>query len=165
MATDLDLLAWTRWRYRRDDADKDWDWEQIYTACQASAGRLECYSARVEHELQGLMVLDLRGKRFNRKRWLVLDYLATSPTNRRLDSGLKHIGTALVAMAAQRSLECGFAGRLWLESLAGAQSFYANLGMDRSERRSRDGYSTFTLESEMATELLEQIKTQGIIAP
>lgn len=113
--------------------------------------------------MHGLMVLDLKGRRFGSHHWLVVDYLATNPGNRAANRGLKHLGAALMAVAIARSMERGLAGRLWLESLEGAQRFYDNLGMDKSSRRSEEGHRIYTLETESAAELLEEIKRQRII--
>jgi hypothetical protein len=50
-----------------------------------------------------------------------------------------------------------------LESLAAAAGFYENLGMERQHFRSVDGHLVYTLQSERAEQLLEEIKKEGII--
>ena len=73
LVEELDLLAWTRWRYGSHDEDKTWDWWGIFTECRVSSGRHECYAALAGGELQALMVLDLTGRRSGRQRWVVID--------------------------------------------------------------------------------------------
>ena len=162
-ADERDLLAWTRWQYRRSDKDRTWDWWGIYLECKLSAGRYECFAARVGPELHGLMVLDLKGRRVGGLPALIVDYLATNPVNRTASHGLKQVGTALMAVAASRSTELGMAGGIWLECLEGAQMFYENLGMVGHFRRSEEGRVIYTLDAKGVKELLEQIKEKRIL--
>ena len=165
LAEELDLLAWTRWRYDRHDEDKTWDWWGILTECRASSGRYECYAALAGGELQALMVLDLTGRRSGKRRWVVVDYLSTNPANRVLTGGLKHVGTAMIAVAIRRSLERGDGGRIWLDSLPGAAGFYQSLGMVRRSRRSAEGNHVYTLDPSGAKQLLDEIRERGIVNP
>src|SRR5438067_13713931 len=89
-----DFLAWTRWRYRPHDPDRDWDWWSIHLECSLSPDRYECYAALASNELQGLMLLDLNGQRVGSGRGITIDYLSTNPANRTHIHGLKHIGIA-----------------------------------------------------------------------
>jgi hypothetical protein len=159
------MLAWTRWPYRGEDEDRDWDWWRIYLECLQSRGRYECFAATARDELQGLMVLDLQGRRVSKLRCLAVDYLATNPANRLAHRGLKHVGSALMALAVMQSRKRGMAGRVWLESLTGAESFYEGLGMNRLARRSREGNVVYVLDETAANELVEVIRRKGIIGP
>ena len=163
IATEQDLLSWTGWRYRSSDEDRTWDWWGIYLECRASQGRYECYAALAENELQGLMVLDLKGRKTRVRKAITVDYLSTNPGNRKLTQGLKHVGVALMAAAVARSLECGARGTIWLESLPGAAGFYENLGMTKQSWKSAAGNLVFVLEPATAQQLLEEVKEQGII--
>lgn len=111
------------------------------------------------------MVLDLRGGTTNDSTAVVVDYLATNPANRAATCGLKYIGIALLAVAIERSIEIGASGRIRLESLAGAASFYESLGMNRQPRRSAEGNWVYVLKPTVAKQLLERIKENRIVEP
>jgi len=162
---DRDMLAWTSWRYREQDEDRNWDWRKILQECRASGKLRECYSATVQLELHGLMSLDLKGQHVGKARGVVVEYLTTNPDNRNPRHGLKHVGVALLAVAIRRSLACGMSGRLWLESLHGATDFYARLGMARADRLSADHLAIYTLDSDGAQEFLEKVTSSEIIQP
>jgi hypothetical protein len=164
-ADERDLLGWTRWRYRPDDEDRGWDWWEIFRDCRQSGGRYECYAAVVGPDVQALMMLDVAGRPPGGRRSLVIEYLATSPLNRHLDRGLKHVGIALVGMAVRRSLERKLKGRLWLESLPGAAAFYESLGFRRLPAVSAAGYVVYVLTAARAKALLKTISNRGILAP
>jgi hypothetical protein len=134
--TKKDLRAWTQWRYRFEDEDRTWDWWGIFLLSQSSANRYECYSLIAGDTLEGLMVLDLKLRKIASGQAVIVDYLATNPKNRAKDRGLKHIGVALLFAAIQRGIECGTQGAIWLESLPGAEFFYANLGMTPQSAKS-----------------------------
>jgi hypothetical protein len=112
-----------------------------------------------------LMVLDLNGRRLKSGRALIVDYLATNPLNRSLGRGLKHVGTAMLAVAVQRSAECGMEGCIWLECLEGAQPFYENLGMRRHLRRSTAGHLVYSMNAAVAKQLLNEILQRGVVEP
>jgi hypothetical protein len=164
-AVDQHLLRWTGWRYESRDDDRGWDWWGIYRECRSSAGRYECFAVEAAHDLQGLMVLDLRGRRTSDGRPIIVDYLATNPANRAATRGLKYVGIALIAVAIRRSFETGRDGRIWLESLPRAAGFYESLGMNRQPRRSADGNLVYSLEPAVAQQLLEKIKQSRIVEP
>jgi hypothetical protein len=161
-ATENDLLAWTRWRYRSDDEDIHWDWWSIFQECNADPGRYECYSAVALTGLQGLMVLDLKRRR-SLHRPITVDYLATNPGNRQRDSALKYVGLALIGVAILRSREVGAGGSLWLEALPGAAGFYKNLGMQKSSRKSPEGNLIYSFNPSGAEHLLDEIGQRGIL--
>ncbi len=162
-ATEQDLLAWTGWRYSAEDEDKDWDWWSIYLESRLSEGRYECFAAFSASGVQGLMLLDLSASEGKRRRAVVIDYLSTNPANRSSRSGLKHVGIALLAVSILRSVELGRGGRIWLESLPGAEGFYQSLGMRKQPRRSAEGNSIYVLEPQAAKELLEEIRKEKIV--
>jgi len=102
------------------------------------------------------MTLDLRGRKIDQARGLVVDYLATNPHDRVAGQGFKYIGVCLMAVAVARSLELAMEGRLYLESLPDPKTlkFYENLGMTRRLRKSSEGYDVFVFETERAMEFL-----------
>jgi hypothetical protein len=163
IAVEEHLLLWTSWRYRSGDEDRAWDWWSIFQGCRLSGGRFECYAALALGNLQGLMALDLSGKRTRMGKCIVVDYLATNPANRTVERGLKYVGVGLIAVALMRSIECGAGGRIWLESLPRAASFYESLGLAQQPRRSAEGNLVYTLEAATAEQLLDEIKRQGIL--
>jgi len=163
IAVEEHLLLWTSWRYRPRDEDRAWDWWSIFQECRLSEGRFECYAALADGDLQGLMVLDLRGKRTGTGKGIIVDYLATNPANRTAGQGLKCVGIGLIAVALMRSIEGGAAGRIWLESLPGAAGFYESLGFEKQPRRSAEGNMVYTLEPAAAEQLLAEIEAQGIV--
>jgi len=164
-ADERDLLGWTRWRYRPADEDRGWDWWDIFQDCRRSGGRYECYAAVVGPDVQALMTLDAAGHPPGGRRSLVIDYLATSPLNRHLDRGLKHVGIALVGVAVRRSLERKLEGRVWLESLPGAAAFYESLGFRRQPAVSAAGHVVYVLTAARAKALLKIISNREILAP
>jgi hypothetical protein len=108
------------------------------------------------------MVLDMKLRKFASGRAVLVDYLATNPTNR-ANCGLKYVGLALLSAAIQRSMESGRQGAIWLESLPGAEPFYLNLGMTRQLAKSNEGNVIYILDATRAKQLLEEIKLRGII--
>jgi hypothetical protein len=162
-AFEQDLLLWMRWRYRPNDLDRTWDWWGIYLDTLVSDGRHECYAALAGAELHGLMQISLNERELGTDRGIVVDYLSTNPINRTEVRGLKYVGLVLIATAVIRSFEHGLGGRIWLESLPAAARFYENLGMEKQPFRSVDGHLVYTLQSEPAEQLLEEIKKKGII--
>ena len=157
------LLAWVRWRHRLEDEDRAWDWSSIYAESSESDGGHECYAAWADDELQGLMALHLRHPNAQEGRFIMVDYLSTNPANRSPQGGLKYVGTALMALAIIRSEELGFDGRICLEALPGAETFYQGLGMIKQPEKSPDGNAVYLLEREPAKELLEEIQKKGIL--
>jgi hypothetical protein len=151
-----DVLLQGQWAYSDDAQDRGWNWADIWLAGQTMPRHFECYSARIGREVHGLMSLDLRGRTIRGNRALVVEYLATNPSDRQREQGFKYIGVCLMAVAVTRSLELGMAGRLWLESLPDPRTlqFYQTLGMRKLRRRSADGYDVFVFAAGPAVEFL-----------
>ena len=154
----LDVLQWYSWLYSTDAQDREWDWMAIFTESIQYPRRFECYSLIVGGALHCLMRLDLRGKQLRRVRWLIIEYLAANPVDRNKTGGMKYLGEAMVAVATERSLEHNLQGRLWLESLPGAQGFYKNLGFETVGRQTKEGYYRYVLDSDTALQLLTAVK-------
>jgi hypothetical protein len=159
-----DVLSWADWEYSPDDEDREWNWIGLYTESLQSPGRFECYSTFALRDSQGLMRLDLGSPDDPPSPSVVVDYLATNPANRSRGSGLKYIGVTLIAVAVMRSRALGRRGRIALESLPGAETFYSSLGMRKLHRKSEDGYSIFTLSESRSLQLLDEIRKKGIVS-
>lgn len=157
-----DLAQWSRWAYTKDDQDKGWEWDKILK--ESEGGRTECYALYARERLQGLACFDAKGHSTASGRALVIDYLASRPGNRRGSSGLKDVGVALIVIAIFRSRELGWAGRLWLESLPGAEDLYKHLGFTMLKGRSKDGHVMFELSEENATRVFEIARAQNIVS-
>ena len=162
-----DVIAQLLWDYDhfdRDAPDREWDWIGIYVESQRSPGDYECYSAVAGGELHALMGLDLTGRETGHGRSLVVDYLATNPSDRAEGDGLRFTGVALMAVAVERSIELGMEGRLRLEALPlpNTLRFYKKLGMTEQPERSADGYPIFVLDVDAAEEFLYRFRQRGI---
>ncbi len=72
--TQTDIRSWREWKYREDDQDSDWDWEAIISDSMNLRSQFECYALNAEGTLQGLMSLDMSGRRMNDETYLVVDY-------------------------------------------------------------------------------------------
>jgi hypothetical protein len=84
--------------------------------------------------------------------------LATNPVDRHQNAGIKYLGESMLAVATERSSEHNLKGRLWLESLPEAQGFYEHQGFGQLKRRSKEGYKTYLLDSDTASQLLAAVK-------
>lgn len=157
-----DLSQWSRWAYTKDDQDRTWEWDKILK--ESEGGRTECYALYARERLQGLACFDTKGHSTAAGQALVIDYIASRPGNRRGSGGFKDVGAALIAIAIYRSRELGWAGRLWLESLPGAEAVYVHLGFTKLNGRSKDGHAMFELSEENAARLSELASTQNIVS-
>lgn len=153
-----DILQWRSWIYAVTAEDRNWDWMSIFTEAVRYPRRFECYSLIVGSDLHCLMRLDVRGRLLSGLRWMIIEYLATSPVDRDRSAGIKYLGESMVAVATQRSLEHTLKGRVWLESLPEAEEFYEKLGFERLKRRSKEGYKTYILDSNTAVLLLAAVR-------
>ena len=157
-----DLAERSCWAYQNDDEDQAWEWPEILEDSQS--GSTECYALYARGHLQGLAFFDTQGQATASGHALVVDYLASRPGNRRGEEGFKDVGTALLAIAVHRSRELGWAGRLWLESLPGAEPVYTRLRFTRLEGRSKEGYAMYELSEENAKRLFDFAMEQGIVS-
>jgi hypothetical protein len=158
--SETDLAQWTRWVYGSGDQDHTWEWDKILE--ESGSGRTECYTLYAEEQLQGLACFDTKGHATATGLALVVDYLASRPENR--GGGFKDVGTALIVIAIHRSRELGWAGRLWLESLPGAEDVYKHLGFTKLAGHSKDGYAMFELSEENAGQLFNLAHEKNILS-
>jgi len=163
LMVEADLARWAEWPYATEDQDKAWEWDDILKTSTRRGHRIECYALYAQNRLQGLVSFDLRGHSTSEGHALVVDYVATNPHNRRGAAGLKDVGTALLALAVHRSRELKWEGRLWLESLPGAEGVYQRLGFTKGPGRSREGHATFGLGKEAAARLWQTVQNERIL--
>jgi len=155
-ATWRDIETQLHWQFAPGAMDANWNWLHLWLSALSRPDRFDCLSLVVASELHGLMSLDLRGRRTADGRSLIVDYLATNPSDRIEGEGFKYIGVSLMAAAVARSIDLGYAGRIWLESLADPTTlrFYRSLGMTRQRRRSAEGFDVFVFDQAGASEFL-----------
>jgi hypothetical protein len=112
-----------------EQEDKFWDWkfkQRLYL----SRENYEGYEIECAGRTEGLLILETRNhySQLNRQARLVyVEALVTAPWNRRdihRPPELRGVGTILLAFARQRSLGLGYEGRVGLNALPGAESFY-----------------------------------------
>ena len=123
---------------------KNLSWVQKYDTAEALSQEnlvFEFIGLECDNEVQGLVVLSyapfIKSKIAPSEQIVFIDYLEAAPWNqnrllRYLGDAPRYseVGTRLVAAAVQQSLNCGFGGRIGLESLHQSVSFYeARCGM------------------------------------
>jgi hypothetical protein len=115
------------------EGDGHWDWSKKHQRT-ASSLNYEKYAIECEKITQGLMMLEIdfhRSQMEPGKNLVYVDFLAAAPWNRpsRQDRQFKAVGTHLLRLARQRSLDLGYGGRVGLHSLPSAENFYSSHGM------------------------------------
>lgn len=158
-----DVELWGLWQYPENAEDESWEWDKIFESAQKPNSDIECYAVEARNRLQGLMSLNLAGHTTPDGQALVVDYLASGPANRAVNAGLKDVGFVLLALAIQRSRDLGWGGRLWLESLPAAETFYKQCGFTKLPEESPDGHGMFWLSGADADTIWENAKTRGIL--
>ena len=143
----------TRWIYKQNDEDQAWHWDPD--------GPLECYGLFVGSNLEGLISIDTKSRAGSG--YLTIDYLATNPSNRDPTGIYKGIGLCLLAYALERSYEVNLEGQIWLESLAGARSFYSSLGFLKADELSTEGFDVYVLKKDIAAKLRDSLKERGCL--
>ena len=87
--------------------------------------------------------------------------ISTAPWNRLPRKRFKYVGSLLVAQAVLVSLEKGYEGRMWLESLPRAEGFYRGLGMIKIAERSAEGLTQFKFDPPGAAAFLRRLREGG----
>ncbi|MEQ1917953.1 MAG: hypothetical protein ABL955_02050 [Elusimicrobiota bacterium] len=145
-----DLEHWKEWPFTDDDQDTSWEWDKILKESRGRGSLIECYALLTNDRLQGLVSLDTAGHATGEGRALVVDYVSSNPANRRGPDAVKDVGRVFIGFAVHRSKELGFEGRLWLESLSNAETFYDRIGFSKLPGRSKEGHVTYELGTAQA---------------
>ncbi len=164
--TDSDLEHWKEWSFTDEDQDASWEWDKILKETQERGSSIECYALLTEDRLQGLASLDTTGHSTSEGRALVVDYALSNPENRPDRSGVdpvKDVGRVIIGFAVHRSKELGFEGRLWLESLSKAETFYDGMKFNRLPGRSKEGHVTYELGTAQANVIWQSMHDEKTI--
>ncbi|TAF49933.1 MAG: GNAT family N-acetyltransferase [Oscillatoriales cyanobacterium] len=132
----LDDVA-TFWKPRLSprDVDSDWDWVFKKRIYNIRTQQLENWAIEYEGITQGVIMLDLSGRRSRLERDARMVYIfcvATAPWNRmeiQQPPKLQAVGRQLVQFARSKSLDLGFGGRVGLHALPEVEEFYRCLNM------------------------------------
>jgi GNAT superfamily N-acetyltransferase len=156
-----DVILWRRWKdqmpARAEDAH--WRWDEYILMAEMYPQQLACFILLAESEAQGLMLLELEHENDLGKKDIHGLRISSAPWNRGPRRRYKGVGTALLTRAVLLSVEKGYKGRLWLESLPGAEDFYRHLGLvELPERDSEMGLKQFKLNAKDARTFLEARK-------
>lgn len=122
----------------------DWNWTLKVSSSDKDAYR--CFGIRHDGSMQGLMMLAVEPQQSRRpdyenQRILYLEFIETAPWNQRLyaetSPRFAGVGTQLLRVAIQISVEAGCEGRIGLHSLPQSEGFYRpnfhDLGVDPAE--------------------------------
>jgi hypothetical protein len=122
----------------------DWDWSA--KGLNAESGSCRFFGIRYEGMMDGLIMLNMeptpsRRKDHGNQPVLYVEFIETAPWNQAAYAGksarFSGVGTQLIRIAIQVSLEAGCAGRIALHSLPQSEGFYQphfrDLGIDPTE--------------------------------
>lgn len=161
--TASDLQHWKEWPFTDDDQDTSWEWDKILRESRSRASPIECYALLTNDRLQGLVSLDTTGHATGEGRALIVDYVSSNPANRRGPDAVKDVGRVFIGFAVHRSKELGFEGRLWLESLSNAETFYDRIGFSKLPGRSKEGHVTYELGTAQADAIWQGMREDKTI--
>lgn len=117
-----------------EQPDAAWNWS-YKLRLSLSEERYEAYGIELDEILHGVVLIETQWhcSWFSQAYRLVyVEYLSAAPWNRRpLEDPpyLKRVGSALLTIARQRSVELGYEGRVGLHALPGTEGFYDRLNM------------------------------------
>ncbi len=156
-----DIALWREWVRQMPATAEDahWQWDEYILLAKLYPDELACFVLLAEGQAQGLMLLELEHRNELGERDVHGLRISTAPWNRLPRKRFKYVGSLLVAVAVQVSLDRGCEGRLGLESLPGAEGFYRRLGMTELEEPSHtEGLTRFKFEPEQAAAFLQKMK-------
>ncbi|MEO1685673.1 MAG: hypothetical protein AAFS06_20750 [Cyanobacteria bacterium J06631_12] len=117
-----------------EEPDAAWNWS-YKLRLSLREERYEAYGIELDELLHGVVLLETQWHRSwfaQAYRLVYVEYLAAAPWNRHpLEDPpyLKRVGSALLTIARQRSVELGYEGRVGLHALPGTEGFYDRLNM------------------------------------
>ncbi|MBI3913410.1 MAG: hypothetical protein HY327_04390 [Chloroflexi bacterium] len=139
-----DLELWLQWLpiMPPDAEDAHWEWDEFIAQGLEYRDELVAFSLLAENKLQGLMLLELESKDAEGNASIHVLRISTAPWNRSPNNRYRFAGSLLIAQAVKLGFELERDGRVWLESLPGAEGFYRGLGM--IELREKSGEEKLT---------------------
>lgn len=121
--------VWNALLRQFEQEDKFWNWE-FKQRLYLNRENYEGYAIQCTERTEGLLILEIQNHYSHiarQARLVYVEALVTAPWNRRnirRPPELRGVGTILLTFARQRSLELGYEGRVGLNALPGAESFY-----------------------------------------
>lgn len=155
-----DIKLWLRWLpgMSLEAEDVHWEWDEFIALALDYPSQIVAYVLIAEKALQGLMLLELEFEDGEGNACIHGLRISTAPWNRPPNNRYRFVGSLLVAQAVELSIGMGCEGRLWLESLPGAEEFYRGLGMiGLREKSVKEGLTPFKFDSATARVFLEQM--------
>jgi hypothetical protein len=131
-----DVETFWRPRLRTTGAlDASWNWKYKKRVYEIRSKTVENWAIEFENITQGLIMLDITGRRSlinGENTILYVNCIATAPWNRvEIENPpiLKTVGRSLLKFAQAKSKYLGFSGRIGLHALPQAEAFYRKLNM------------------------------------
>jgi hypothetical protein len=153
-----DAALWLNWHGQMpaDAENGHWQWDQYILLAERLPQQLACFVLVAKGALQGLMLLELKHTNDLGESDIHGLRLSVAPWNRGAERHYKGVGAMLLTRAILLSVEMGFEGRFWLESLPSAEDFYRHMGMiELPERDLESGLRRFKLDAQTARAVLK----------
>lgn len=163
-ATHSDKVLWTHWHGEMPAGAEDahWDWDQLIDLALAMPNRFEVYALEAEGQIQGFRLLEISENEVEEYGVHALR-LSTAPWNRPPERRYFGVGSILVAVAIQRSMDFGHRGCVHCESLPGAEMFHERNGMVELASRSGEELRRYRFTEEAATAFVDRLRNDGLI--
>lgn len=142
--------------------DSHWDWDQLIDLALAMPDRFEVYALESDNEIQGFRMLEISDTEVETYGIHALR-LSTAPWNRPPVRRYVGVGSILVAVAIQSSVELGFGGCIHCESLPGAEKFHEQNGMTEFGSPSSEALRRYRFTEEAANAFIERLRNDELI--
>ena len=153
-----DIALWREWVRQMPATAEDahWQWDEYILLAKLYPDELACFVLLAEGQAQGFVLLELEHRNELGQKDVHGLRLSVAPWNRGAGKRYKGVGVALFARSVLLSVERGYEGRFWLESLPGAESFYRHLGLiELPGIDQKTGLRRFKLDATGAAAVLE----------
>lgn len=159
-----DKMLWTRWHEEMpaDAEDGHWEWDQFIDLSLTFPNQIHIAALELASQLQGLMWLDLTTERSEGWGYHIAR-VSTAPWNRPPDSVYRGVGSILIASAIFKSLHDNRDGRIYLESLPGAEDYYRRCGMQECGRSDEEHLLQFRFDPEGAWDFVMRLEREGYL--
>lgn len=163
-ATLSDKVLWTQWHGKMPPGEEDahWEWDELIDLGLAMPDRFEVYALEAAKELQGLRMLEIAGEEVELYGVHALR-LSTAPWNRLPERRYRGVGSLLVGVAILRSVELNRGGRIYCQSLRGAEGFHERNGMIELGEPSYEGLRRFRFEEDGAARFIARLEEEGLL--